>query len=262
MLKKYVMIKLLFTASLLFVFSISALADTIRMKDGSVIKGKIIEFKDQQFIVAIGDDSRGRKRQITVYADEIESISFDAPVPAVTIPTTAEIKPEPVKPSPVSPVSGVKNSPPIEKPVDTAKNPPLTKPANKTNYVMVSNSVKVLADNTANGWTNSGFVVRRGQHVRVTARGNISLGSGRYAKPDGDGSYADKDKLMSQKPTGGLIAVIGDDNDEFIFIGSGNEFIAQRDGTLFLGINEGNLDDNSGAFDVSVEAEVDSPDSP
>jgi hypothetical protein len=259
MLKKYVMIKLLFTASLLFVFCIPALADTIRMKDGSVIKGKIIDFKDQQFTVAIGDDSRGRKRQITVYADEIESITFDAvnPVPAITTPTTAEIKPT-VTPNQSS---GVKINPPAEKPIETVK-PPVTRPASKGNFVVVSNSVKVLADNTANGWTNSGFVVRRGQRVRVTAKGNISLGSGRYAKPDGDSSYADKDKLVSQKPTGGLIAVIGDDNDEFIFVGSSVEFVAQRDGTLFLGINEGNLDDNAGAFDVTVEAEVDTPDTP
>jgi hypothetical protein len=258
MLKKYAMIKLFFTVALLFVLSISAFADTIRMKDGSIIKGKIIEFKDQQFTVAIGDDSRGRKRQITVYVDEVESITFDAvnPVPA-TVPTTAEIKPATTP----GQTTGVKSNPPQEKPVDTVK-PPVNKPAGKTNYVVVNSSIKVLADNTANGWTNSGFVVRRGQHVRITAKGNISLGNGRFAKADGDASYADKDKLMSQKPTGGLIAVIGDDNDEFIFLGSSNEFIAQRDGTLFLGINEGNLDDNSGAFDVTVEAEVDNPDTP
>jgi len=253
MLKRAGIIKLFFIASLLFAFSLPVLADTIRLKDGSVIKGKIVGFKDQQFTIAIGDDSRGRKRQITVYADEIESISFDAMEPA-----TAETKPVPTNTtSPVKPMPTV-----IDKPVDTVKIPAVTKTASKPSFIPVSNGVKVLADNTANGWTNSGFVVRRGQRVRVTARGNISLGTGRYAKPEGDGSFADKDKLMSQKPTGGLIAVIGDDNDEFIFIGSSNEFIAQRDGTLFLGINEGNLDDNSGAFDVTIEAEMDTPDSP
>ena len=31
------------------------------------------------------------------------------------------------------------------------------------------------------------------------------------------------------------------------------EFIAERDGALFLGVNEGNLNDNSGAFEVKVE---------
>jgi hypothetical protein len=61
---------------------------------------------------------------------------------------------------------------------------------------------------------------------------------------------------MRDQPTGGLIAVIGDDNDEFIFLGAGREFVAQRDGRLFLGVNEGNLADNTGAYDVTVEAEA------
>jgi len=39
---------------------------------------------------------------------------------------------------------------------------------------------------------------------------------------------------------------IGDDNDDFIFVGRSRDFVAQRDGVLFLGVNEGNLSDNSG----------------
>ena len=58
---------------------------------------------------------------------------------------------------------------------------------------------------------------------------------------------------MKSEPTGGLIAVIGDDNNEFIFVGQTIEFTATRDGALFLGVNEGNLNDNTGAFDVTVE---------
>ena len=61
---------------------------------------------------------------------------------------------------------------------------------------------------------------------------------------------------MRSSPTGGLIAVIGDDNDDFIFIGARREFVAQRDGVLFLGVNEGNLNDNTGAYDVIIEAEA------
>lgn len=247
--------KYLLTAAVIFVFVISAFADTIRMKDGSIIKGKIVEFKDQQFIVMIGDDSRGRQRRITVYVDEIESIAFD---PAV--PITDPIKPAPT-PTPIpTPVR------PAPTPVPTPMPTPVTRPTPNTpkpGFIPVSSNIKVLADNTANGWTNSGFVVRRGQRVRVTAKGNISLGGGKFARPDGDSSQTDrKNRLMEDKPTGSLIAVIGDDNDEFIYIGSSVEFIAQRDGTLFLGINEGNLDDNSGSFEVSIEAEIDAADSP
>ncbi len=58
---------------------------------------------------------------------------------------------------------------------------------------------------------------------------------------------------MPNQATGALIAVVGDDNNEFIFVGNSREFTATRDGALFLGVNEGNLDDNSGTFDVRIE---------
>ncbi|MDQ6786546.1 MAG: hypothetical protein M3033_06970, partial [Acidobacteriota bacterium] len=76
---------------------------------------------------------------------------------------------------------------------------------------------------------------------------------GRYTTPDGITSLPDADKLMKNQPTGGLIAVIGDDNNDFIFIGTVREFIAARDGTLFLGVNEGNLNDNSGVFEAKIQ---------
>ena len=47
--------------------------------------------------------------------------------------------------------------------------------------------------------------------------------------------------------------MIGDDNNDFIYVGAEREFVATRDGALFLGINEGNLDDNSGSFNVKIE---------
>src|SRR5262245_63280593 len=54
------------------------LADTIRLKDGSVIRGQVIGFKDQQFTILIGGSARGRRGQTTVYVEDVESIEFDA----------------------------------------------------------------------------------------------------------------------------------------------------------------------------------------
>ena len=34
------------------------------------------------------------------------------------------------------------------------------------------------------------------------------------------------------------------------------DFVAQRDGVLFLGVNEGDLSDNTGSYDVAIEAEA------
>ena len=63
----------------------------------------------------------------------------------------------------------------------------------------------------------------------------------------------DGQKLLKNVPTAALIAVIGDDNNDFIYIGAEREFTAERDGSLFLGLNEGRLSDNSGSFDVKIQ---------
>ena len=112
------------------------------------------------------------------------------------------------------------------------------------------------ADNTTNGWTNSGLVVRRGQRLRITASGRVMLAQGRFSTPAGIPTLSDADKLMRNEPTGAVIGVIGDNNDDFFFIGNRREFVAQRDGVLFLCVNEGNLNDNTGAYDVVIEAEA------
>ena len=54
------------------------IADTIRLKDGSVIRGQVVGFKDQQFVILIGSGAKGRRSRTTVYVEDIESIEFDA----------------------------------------------------------------------------------------------------------------------------------------------------------------------------------------
>src|SRR5437588_3879154 len=54
-----------------------ALADTIRLKDGQVIRGQIVSFRDQQFTVLIGSGARGRRSRGTVYMEDVDSIEFD-----------------------------------------------------------------------------------------------------------------------------------------------------------------------------------------
>src|SRR5213593_1299599 len=58
--------------------SLPALADTIRLKDGSVLHGQVVGFKDQQFTILLGSGARGRKSRITVYMEDVESIEFDS----------------------------------------------------------------------------------------------------------------------------------------------------------------------------------------
>ncbi len=246
--------KVFLVISLIASLSVLAFADTIRLKDGRIVKGKIVSFDGGRFTVMFDDGAR--QRQMVYSADEVESIAFDS-TSALT---------DNIKISNQTPNRTVKNGDNTVITVGqtgTASSPQISSP--KPNPVIpaqsssptapkpISLNVKVLADNTSNGWTNSGWVVRQGQKIRITGNGTISLGGGRSAAPGGTPSLPDPDKLMKNQPTGALIAVVGDDNNDFIYVGNSIEFVASRDGALFLGVNEGKLDDNNGAFDVKVE---------
>jgi hypothetical protein len=250
--------KFLFRSLLMFALivgaSLPALADTIRLKDGSVIRGQIVGFKNEQFTIVVGSGARGRKSRITVYMEDVDSIEFDS-----TGNTSST--------GPGDDTGNTSTQPSYQPPANTqpTNNQPSYTPPGPTTTTTTNTSapptffqinIRVRADNASNGWTNSGLVVRRGQRLRITASGRVSLGNNRFATPDGLPNVPDRDKLMRNQPTGGLIAVIGDDNDDFIFIGRSRDFVAQRDGVLFLGVNEGNLSDNSGLFDVVIEAET------
>jgi hypothetical protein len=251
----------LLALALIIALSAPIFADTIRMKDGSIIRGQVVGFKDQQFTVLVGAGSRGRRSRIELYMEDIEAIEFDSATSAgapsggginddtnSTISTPAPTTQQP-RPSSAPPRTDTTQAPQS----DTVGS---TQPASRTSPTFFQINTRVRGDNAANGWTNTGLVVRRGQRLRVTASGSIALGAGRTSTPAGMTSIPDRDKLMRNEATGGLIAVIGDDNDDFIFIGRSRDFIAQRDGVLFLGVNEGNLADNTGAYDAVIEAEA------
>lgn len=245
----------------------AAFADTLRLKDGSIIKGRIVSFGGGKFVVVVGDGSR--QRQMTFDADEVESIRFESlaaktdsaaakepqyvqtsapPKNNPRVITTDSTAASPAKTAPA------KTLPPPETSVPARSIPTqVMEPARSGGAKPVEVSVKVLADNTANGWTNSGWVVRKGQKIRIVGGGNIALGKGKSTGPSGLYDLEDQAKLLKSVPTGALIAVVGDDNNEFIYIGAERTFTATRDGALFLGVNEGNLDDNSGSYDVRIE---------
>jgi len=242
--------RLLLSILLLVSISTPLLADTIRLKDGSVIRGQVIGFKDQQFTILIGGNARGRRGQTTVYVEDVESIEFDSNNGNTSAMdnSTARNNPPPMS-SPTRPSNPVKE-PDNDRTPETS---PVSSSATPTFFTI---KVGVRADNANNGWTNSGLVVRKGQRLRISASGRVSLGRGRFSTPGGLNSIADQDKLMRNEATGALIAVIGDDNDDFILIGPRREFVAQRDGVLFLGVNEGDLTDNTGSYDIVIEAEA------
>lgn len=284
-----------------------AMGDTLHLKNGSVLKGKVTNFADDQFTVMLDTGSGRFLSKATVYMGDVARIEFDsaAAAPAgdaASITTTQpteissrvidhparETKPRntpPVETAPkntqpsdsqpreVGPPDSQPASPPakdpepssppekIEKPVtapapastslpsDSAEGERLTrKPGGPVKTVTVDVVGK-------RDWTSTGLIVKRGDHIRISASGNVILdpASGRSTGPEGITDLPDPKKLVADQPTGALIGVIGADNDDFIFIGRGSEFNAARDGLLFLSVNEGNLADNTGTYKAVIE---------
>jgi hypothetical protein len=245
--------RLLLALALALATAVPLLADTIHLKDGSVIRGQVVGFKDQQFTILIGSNTRGRRGQTTVYVEDVESIDFDNNTSSApnTEEMTAQNNPPAMRPSNPNNNQSDANDTASPRTIDTQ--PSSSSSATPTFFTI---KVGVRADSANNGWTNSGLVVRKGQRIRISASGRVSLGRGRFSGPGGVPTISDSDKLMRNEATGALIAVIGDDNDDFILIGPRREFVAQRDGVLFLGVNEGDLADNTGSYDIVIEAEA------
>jgi hypothetical protein len=238
--------------ALVLALFVPALADTIRLKDGNVIRGQVIGFKDQQFTVLVGSGAKGRHSRTLIYVEDVESIEFDSATTAAASTLANDDTQTSSTPAPVYQAPTSQPSP------DSARVPARTNPqsAPSTSPTFFTIKVAVRADNANNGWTNSGLVVRKGQRLRISSTGRVSLGGGRFSTPSGIPGLPDGDKLLRTEATGALIAVIGDDNDDFLLIGTRRDFVAQRDGVLFLGVNEGNLNDNTGTYDAVIEAEA------
>jgi hypothetical protein len=101
-------------------------------------------------------------------------------------------------------------------------------------------------------WTDTGVNLRNGQTMYFEASGRVRWGSSRQDGPEGENdSPRNPSRPIPGRPAAALIGRVGDDAP--FFIGSDTEGIRVRgSGTLFLGINDETLDDNSGSFRVTV----------
>lgn len=241
-----------------FITGVVASADTIRLKDGSVLKGKVVSYGQGKFtiVVYIG----GTTSKHVIPAEEVESVEFDSTdVTASTRDTSTSGNLVPVSPevsrSERSPSTPSKDTSLSSRPPKETSNPAAT--TEVTTADVDAGPASVLSEKTVNvaaaaDWTSTEIRIQRGQRIVITASGEVELGNNRRSGPDGL-SLADSRKLMASRPTGSLIAVVGDDNDDFIFIGGAGEFVSTHNGILFLSVNEGNLKDNNGSFVARVK---------
>ena len=225
-------------------FEVVALGDTIKLRDGTVLKGKVVSYNQRRFVIVVKIGNTTSQHDIPV--EEVESVEFDsADTAGLTVAgrTTTGSVPETQREVTVS-------SP--DKPVaDTQPAAPAANPENDPGVIAVI-AEKTVSIAAGADWTSSDVRVQRGQRIVISAIGEVDLGDGKRAGPEGL-DVADKDKLMQNHKTGALIAVIGDDNNDFVFVGQSTEFVAKHNGILFLSVNEGNLRDNNGAFVARVK---------
>ena len=102
-------------------------------------------------------------------------------------------------------------------------------------------------------WTRTTIELRDGQELWFDSRGEVRWGPGRKDGPGGEsGSPRNPARPIPSRPGASLIGKIGESGDPF-FIGNDRGPIRVRGrGTLFLGINDDYLQDNSGGFRVIV----------
>jgi hypothetical protein len=109
-------------------------------------------------------------------------------------------------------------------------------------------------------WTDTGVDVSAGDVVQVEATGTVSAAVGdprTTVGPDGSpnpefaGANRDENGVKVGGGHAALIGMIGEDGPPFL-IGASNTLEIEADGRLFLGVNDGGLDNNDGQFDVSL----------
>lgn len=101
-------------------------------------------------------------------------------------------------------------------------------------------------------WTDTGVAVRRGDVVRFQTRGQIKFGDGGSMTSGPDGAGGNNQAFpVPAMGVGGLVGRVG--NSAPFPIGSNSSGITMpADGRLMLGVNDDNLNDNSGAFFVRI----------
>lgn len=105
-------------------------------------------------------------------------------------------------------------------------------------------------------WIDSGVDLKRGERVRIDASGTIYANRMRIT-PAGL-STTDPNAPLPRAAEGELIGVIGNDYDSpIVEIGASREFVADRNGRLYLTANRSSYNDARGVFKAQIRKEVD-----
>jgi hypothetical protein len=130
--------------------------------------------------------------------------------------------------------------------------PPPPKPAAEQDKPLPG-SIRIEA---TRDWTDTGVAVKKGQRVAFEAVGTIYFGADDNMKAGPDGSAAVNARQRRGLPVpemgiGGLVGRV-DEGEPFPIGSNTNPIVMPATGRVYLGVNDGNLDDNTGFFRVKV----------
>jgi hypothetical protein len=113
-------------------------------------------------------------------------------------------------------------------------------------------STPVAVSGTAT-WTDAGIDVTSGTQLTVSASGTVFVNSTLSCDPGGLRDRPDYDmyEVMACAPHAALIAKVGESGAAFL-IGRSESVAAPADGRLYLGVNDNDVSNNSGAFAAAV----------
>jgi hypothetical protein len=207
------------TTILLTLLASAAAADTLYLKNGSVLKGTFIGYENGQFIFELDDGKR-----LLFRPAEVTRLVIGRDL-------AGETRRDPVR-----------DEPPPQRNADPGGGKPeLFQPF----------EVRLEGQ-----WFRSPVVVSRGDRIRVGASGSIFLAGRTPTGPAGLKESRDPNAPMPDQNDGALLASIGQDqNSPPIFVGQSREFIADRDGPLYFTVNHGEMRNARGAFRVNVAVE-------
>lgn len=217
--------KFLIVIALTMLFVTAALADTLYLKNGSVLKGTFVGFENNQFIFELTNGNRLRFRPTEVERLVMERdavASTGASVPGRPSPPTRDPNPSPGNTGGGATTGGARWE---------------TLPAFDVR----------LEDQ----WIRSTIQVTNGQRVRVDATGTVSLEGRLQTGPEGINGRRDRDAPLPNENDGALIAAIGQDSPP-ILIGRSREFVADHDGVLYFTVNHWETGNARGQFRVTV----------
>jgi hypothetical protein len=130
----------------------------------------------------------------------------------------------------------------------------LARPTSTTTATTGTGQGQTITVSAQSRWTPTGITVRRGEQLTFTAEGEIRLSGDANDRATASGAVTgryDPRATLPRTLAGALIGRIG--NGQPFGIGTTNSFQAPASGQLFLGINDSNVADNEGSFQVTIQ---------